>query len=511
MAEVSDNRIMVTHGTDNVGVVVVGEGLAKGVLLPDGVQVKRTVPVGQKLALKTIKKGEPVIRYGEVIGHALGVIEAGTPIDISMLDLPVPPDLDSIPLPGNRTSQIEPLEGYTFMGYLNPDGSVGTRNLLGISTSVQCVAGFARHMEQRIRSELLPNYPAVDGVVSMNHAYGCGIAIDAPDSEIPTRTLRNLITNPNFGGEVLLIGLGCEKLQPEELIPGGRVEGSNTFCMQDVSFPGFESMEKQVLSMARSHLERLNRRRRTECPASDLVVGMQCGGSDSFSGITSNPVAGFASDLIVRAGGSVMFSEVTEVRDAVHLLIPRAANEEVGKALLEQMKWYDRYLERGNVDRSANPSPGNREGGLSNVVEKALGSIAKSGSTPIVDVIGPGEKVRKKGLTFAATPANDFVCGTLQLSAGMNSHVFMTGRGTPYNLSLVPVLKVSSNSVLGNRWSDLIDLDAGKIAVGKQTIEEAGWELFRLILETASGTRTTAGDKLGLFNDLALFNPGPLT
>jgi galactarate dehydratase len=238
---------------------------------------------------------------------------------------------------------------------------------------------------------------------------------------------------------------------------------------------------------------------------------MQCGGSDAFSGLTANPAAGFAADLIVRAGGSVMFSEVTEVRDAIHLLVPRTINPTVGRALLDEMKWYDDYLLQGQVDRSANTTPGNKLGGLSTIVEKALGSIAKSGTSPIVDVLGPGEKIRQKGLSFAATPASDFVCGTLQLAAGMNMHVFMTGRGTPYGLSMVPVIKVGSNSKLSQRWFDLIDLDAGQIASGEKTIEQMGWELFSLILEVASGKKKVACDLLGLHNDLVLFNPGPLT
>ena len=175
------------------------------------------------------------------------------------------------------------------------------------------------------------------------------------------------------------------------------------------------------------------------------------------------------------------------------------------------MKWYDEYLQRGSADRSANTTPGNKKGGLSNIVEKALGSIVKSGTTPIMDVLAPGEKIRSKGLTFAATPASDFVCGTLQLASGMNMHVFMTGRGTPYGLSMVPVIKVGSNSRISNQWFDLIDLDAGLIASGEKTIEEMGWELFRMILEVASGTKKVACDKLGLYNDLVLFNPGPLT
>jgi galactarate dehydratase len=238
---------------------------------------------------------------------------------------------------------------------------------------------------------------------------------------------------------------------------------------------------------------------------------MQCGGSDAFSGLTANPAAGFAADLIVRAGGTVMFSEVTEVRDAIHLLVPRAANEKVAQALKDEMAWYDAYLQNGQADRSANTTPGNKRGGLSNIVEKALGSVVKSGTSTITAVVAPGDKIKTKGLNFVATPASDFVCGTLQLAAGMNVHVFMTGRGTPYGLPMVPVIKVSSNSKLSNRWFDLIDFDAGPIAFGQKTVEEMGWELFQLILDVASGTKKVATDKLGLYNDLALFNPGPLT
>src|SRR4030065_522283 len=183
--------------------------------------------------------------------------------------------------------------------------------------------------------------------------------------------------------------------------------------------------------LVEEHLEELKKRRRERVPASELIVGMQCGGSDAFSGITSNPVAGFAADLIVRAGGSVMFSEVTEVRDAIHLLVPRAKDSSVGRALINEMKWYDNYLSKWGSDRSANPAPGNKRGGLTNIVEKALGSVAKSGTGPIMDVLAPGEKIRRKGLTFAATPAGDFVCGTLQLASGMNIHIFTTGMGTP--------------------------------------------------------------------------------
>jgi galactarate dehydratase len=265
------------------------------------------------------------------------------------------------------------------------------------------------------------------------------------------------------------------------------------------------------MELAEKRLARLNARRRVTRPASDLIVGVQCGGSDAFSGVTANPAVGYASDLLVRAGATVIFSEVTEVRDAIHLLTARAADEQVARDLIREMAWYDAYLSRGCVDRSANPSPGNKRGGLTNIVEKALGSIAKAGTSAIAGVFGPGQRVTTKGLIFAATPASDFVCGTLQLAAAMNMHIFTTGRGTPYGLAMVPVIKVASRTSLAERWVDLIDLDAGSIATGDATIEQVGAQLFQMVLDVASGRKQTWTDHWGLHNDLALFNPTPLT
>ena len=469
--------------------------------------------MGHKVALADIAKDKAVIRYGEQIGTARDPIRRGEWVDENKIKLPVLPVLKEINIhPGSNQQSSKPLKGYTFQGYKNADGSVGTKNLLAITTSVQCVAGMTEYVTKKVRTELLPKFPNVDGVVALNHHYGCGVAINTPEAAIPIRTIKNLAQNPNFGGEVLVVGLGCEKLRPEWLLDNDtRKKSSNILYMQDEAFHGFSSMVDGFMEMAEARLEKLNSRERQTCPVSDLVVGMQCGGSDAFSGLTGNPAAGYASDLIVRAGGSVMFSEVTEVSDAVHLLLPRIGHKEVQEAMIREMQWYDDYLERGNSNRSSNPTPGNKKGGLSNVVEKALGSIAKSGNSPIVDVIGPGEKIRKKGLTFAATPASDFICGTLQLAAGMNLHVFITGRGTPYGLDAVPVIKIGTNSSLSKRWFDLIDLDAGPIIYGEKTVEEVGWELFHLMIEVASSEKHVAADQLGLHNDLVLFNPGALT
>lgn len=269
-------------------------------------------------------------------------------------------------------------------------------------------------------------------------------------------------------------------------------------------------MIANIMRTAERHLEKLDRRRRETCPVSDLVVGVQCGGSDAFSGVTANPAVGFAADLLVRAGGTVMFSENTEVRDGIDQLTARR-RPEVAEALVREMAWYDDYLRRGGADRSANTSPGNKKGGLSNIVEKAMGSIVKSGTCNIDGVLAPGERLTRKGLIFAATPASDFICGTLQLAAGMNLHIFTTGRGTPYGLAQVPVIKVATRSDLARRWHDLMDVDAGRIATGQASIEEVGWELFRLMLDVASGRRQSCAEKLKLHNALTLFNPGPVT
>jgi galactarate dehydratase len=266
-----------------------------------------------------------------------------------------------------------------------------------------------------------------------------------------------------------------------------------------------------IMEKVEERLKILNRRKRETVPASELIVGMQCGGSDAFSGLTANPALGFCADLLVRAGATVMFSEVTEVRDAIHLLTPRAATPEVADALVREMRWYDDYLAKGEVDRGANTTPGNKKGGLSNIIEKSLGSVAKSGTSAINAVLSPGEKVRSRGLVFAATPASDFVCGTLQLASGMNLHVFTTGRGTPYGLAAVPVVKVATRDDLARRWHDLMDINAGRIATGEASIADVGWELFQFILDVASGRKKTWAEHHKLHNALALFNPAPVT
>ncbi|SFN14187.1 galactarate dehydratase [Formivibrio citricus] len=514
-AAISQPLYIKVHESDNVAIIVNSNGLPAGSVFPCGLELKEHVPQGHKVALKDLPEGEAIIRYGEVIGYAEKLIEQGCWIDESLVRMPEAPPLETLPLATKVPAPLPPLKGYTFEGYRNPDGTVGTKNMLAITTTVQCVGGVVDYVVKRIKAELLPKYPNVDGVVGLNHIYGCGVAINAPAAVVPIRSLHNLTLNPNFGNEVLVVSLGCEKLPPERLLNEGgipiKVVSDDVICLQDEKFTGFMSMVDAIMKQAEIHLEKLNQRKREICPASDLIVGLQCGGSDAFSGVTANPAVGYAADLLVRAGAAVMFSEVTEVRDGIHLLTPRCIDEEVGRAMLREMAWYDDYLDRGQTDRAANTTPGNKKGGLANIVEKAMGSITKSGSSPIVDVLAPGEKIRKKGLTFAATPASDFVCGTQQLASGMTIQVFTTGRGTPYGLEAAPVIKVATRRDLAARWHDLMEVDAGTIATGEATIEEVGWEIFKLILDVASGRKKTWADQWGLFNSLAVFNPAPVT
>ena len=503
------------HPQDTVAIIVNEGSLPAGTRFDSGLTLVDDVPEAHKVALVDIEAGAPILRYGSVIGYAERAIVKGSWVHEERMRMPVAPSLDNLPLATAVPPSTAPLKGHTFEGFLNDDGSVGTKNILGITTTVQCVAATVDFAVKRIKAEILPRYANVDDVIALTHNYGCGVAIDAPDAEIPIRTLRNISLNPNLGGAPMVVSLGCEKLQPVRLLPSSTLPilGSAPYVvrMQDEQHHGFGDIVAAIMELAEKRLAQLNTRQRVTRPASDLVVGLQCGGSDAFSGVTANPAVGYASDLLVRAGATVMFSEVTEVRDAIHLLTARAANEKVARDLIREMAWYDAYLDRGGVDRSANPSPGNKRGGLTNIVEKALGSIAKAGTSAIAGVFGPGERITRKGLIFAATPASDFICGTLQLAASMNMHIFTTGRGTPYGLAMVPVIKVASRSSMAERWVDLIDLDAGSIATGEATIEQVGTQLFQMVLDVASGRKQTWADHWGLHNELALFNPAPVT
>ena len=495
--------------SDNVAVAV--HDLPAGATLESGVVTREPIPQAHKIALHNIPAGGKIVRYGVVLGYAKNNIPAGSWINEHMLELPQSPALANLPWGTNLKTpeQLPSPTRTTWLGYRNKTGPAGTRNLLGIVTTVQCAAGVVRVAVERIRRELLPKYPNVDGVVAITHPYGCGVAINAPLAPIPIRAITNVIRHPNFGGEIMVVGLGCEKLTYDRVLPPEDITPDNCLTLQD--FAGHDAMMQAILDMADKKLQKLNLRRREELPLSELLIGMQCGGSDAFSGITANPSAGYAADMLVRGGATVLFSEVTEVRDGVQMLAARCVSAEVRDKLAAEMQWYDDYLAQGGVDRDANPTPGNKKGGLANIVEKAMGSIAKSGTSPIVEVLSPAEKPTKHGLIYAATPASDIVCGPCQVASGIGLQVFMTGRGTPYGLDVAPVIKVCSRNEMKEHWFDLIDISAGGVATGEKTIAEVGEEIFNMILDVASGTKQPYSDQYGFHNDMCIFNPAPIT
>ncbi len=428
---------------DNVAVAV--QDLEEGVEILPGLKTLEPIPQAHKIALADIPAGGEIIRYGVTLGFAKKAIPAGSWINEHMLKLPESPSVENLPF-GTNLVPAEKLPvppRTTWMGYRNKVGPAGTRNLLGIVTTVQCAAGVVKVAVERIKRELLPKYPNVDGVVAVTHPYGCGVAINAPLAHIPIRAVANVIRHPNFGGEIMVVGLGCEKLTYDRVLPPEDITPENELTLQD--WAGHDAMMNAVLEMADKKLQRLNRRRWEELPLSELLIGMQCGGSDAFSGIT------------------------------------------------------------------ANPTPGNKKGGLANIVEKAMGSIAKSGTSPIVEVLSPAQKPTKKGLIYAATPASDIVCGPSQVASGIGLQVFMTGRGTPYGLDIAPVIKVCSRNEMKAHWFDMIDISAGNVATGEATIAEVGAEIFNMILDVASGIREPYSDQYCFHNDMSFFNPAPIT
>lgn len=494
---------------DNVAIAV--QEIKAGTVVEEGLTANQDIPQAHKIALSDIPENGEIIRYGVVLGYAKQDIRKGDWINEHMLHLPQSPSLDDMEYGTNivKTEDLPMPTRTTWMGYPNENGPAGTRNLLGIVTTVQCAAGVLKVAVERIKKELLPKYPNVDGVVAVTHPYGCGVAINAPMAYIPIRAVTNVIRHPNFGGEIMVVGLGCEKLTYDKVLPPEDITPENVLTLQD--YAGHDAMMQAIMDMAEKKLERLNKRTRKELPLRDLLIGMQCGGSDAFSGVSANPSAGYAADMLVRGGATVMFSEVTEVRDGVHMLAARCPDAYTRDRLAEEMRWYDNYLDEGGVDRDANPTPGNKQGGLANIVEKAMGSIAKSGTSPIVEVLSPAQKPTRHGLIYAATPASDIVCGPSQVASGIGLQVFMTGRGTPYGLDISPVIKVCSRNEMKEHWFDLIDISAGDVATGEKTIADVGQEIFDMILDVASGVKEPYSDQYGFHNDMCIFNPAPIT
>jgi altronate hydrolase len=478
------------HPMDNVAVA--SRSLPSGTILPDGPVAQMAIPSGHKIALSDIRKGETIKKYGQVIGVATEDIPAGTHVhvhNLAMSELRARAEH-----PGARRANDEPR---SFMGFRRKDGRVGVRNYVGVLTSVNCSATVARHIaEAAEKAGMLEGLNNVDGIVPITHTSGCGMAGEGEGFDMLRRTLWGTAANPNFGA-VLLVGLGCEVVQVSRLKDDyGIAEGADfqSFTIQESG--GTRRAIAEGLERLKDILPRIDGSARSEVPASELVLGLQCGGSDAWSGVTSNPALGNASDRLVDLGGTVILSETPEIYGAEHLLYVRARTPDVSDKLRARLDWWEHYTRIHGAQMNNNPSPGNKAGGLTTILEKSLGAVAKAGTSTLNDVIEYAKPLRTRGLVFMDSPGFDPCSATGQVASGATMIAFTTGRGSAYGCKPSPSIKLSSNSQIYARMTDDIDLDCGTIATGAASIEEKGGEILDLLLEVASGKKSKS-EELG--------------
>jgi altronate hydrolase len=484
------------HPDDDV--VIARMEIPTGTLVTrENVRAVVTIPAGHKLAVRDVPQGKPVRRYNQIIGFATREIKAGDHIHVHNLAMgEFERDYAFCSLARNTEFFEKPA---TFTGIVRADGSVATRNYIGILTSVNCSATVARMVADHFKNNLA-DYPNVDGVVALTHKTGCGMAGDGEGMELLRRTLTGYARHPNFYA-VLNIGLGCEANQINFWLDAAKLKLSQklqAFTIQEKG--GTTKSVKDGVARVRELLADANRIERRQVPASHLVLGLECGGSDGYSGISANPALGAAADLLVRHGGSAILSETPEIYGAEHLLTRRAITREVGEKLLARIRWWEDYTARNRMEMNNNPSPGNKAGGLTTILEKSLGAAAKGGTTNLVEVYEFAEKVSAKGLVFMDTPGYDPVSVTGHVAGGANVICFTTGRGSVYGCKPAPSLKLATNSRLYQHMEEDMDINCGTIVDGAESIEAAGERIFRLILDTASGQRSKS-ELLGFGED----------
>jgi altronate hydrolase len=481
------NPVIRIHPADNV--VIARRQLVGGERLDsEGVTVGGLIPPGHKVATAAIAAGAPVRRYGQIIGAATAAIVPGQHVHVhnlafSAFERAHEPGADARP-----TAYEE--KPATFDGIVRADGRIATRNYIGILTSVNCSATVARGIADHFRGDALQEFPNVDGVVALTHGMGCATASDGEELQVLRRTLGGYARHPNFAA-VLVVGLGCETNQIQGLVAQeGLQEGANlaTFSIQDSG--GTAKTVARGVELVRGMLPAAHRVRRQPVPARHLTVGLQCGGSDGYSGISANPALGAAVDRLVRHGGTAILSETPEIYGGEHLLTRRAVSADVARRLLDRIAWWERYTARNGMQMDNNPSAGNKAGGLTTILEKSLGAIAKSGTTALVDVVEFAQPVGARGFVYMDTPGYDPVSATGQVAGGANLICFTTGRGSAYGCAPSPSLKLSTNTALWIRQQEDIDLDCGGIVDGLDTVDAAGERIFRLMLATASGAKT---------------------
>ena len=454
------------------------------------IKVRGMVPAGHKVAARNIAALAPVLRYNQIIGFASKAIQAGEHVHTQNLDMgSTAGAFERDYAIGADCKPAQPRQEASFMGYVRKDGRVATRNYIGILSSVNCSATVARAIADHFRHAAdMRDFPNVDGVVALTHGTGCGMASDGEGIDVLRRTLTGYAVHPNFAG-VLVVGLGCESNQIVSWMrASGLSEGVNlrTFNIQNVG--GTRAAVEQGIATVQAMLVTANEVRREACSVSHLVVGLQCGGSDGYSGISANPALGAAVDRLVAHGGTAILSETPEVYGAEHLLTRRAKDPAVAHKLLERIKWWESYTLSNGGEMNNNPSPGNKAGGLTTILEKSLGAVAKGGTTNLMAVYKYAELVDTHGFVFMDTPGYDPVSATGQVAGGANLICFTTGRGSAYGCAPSPSLKVATNPALWQKQSDDMDINCGEIVDGLATVDELGEQIFQALIALASGS-----------------------
>jgi len=500
----ADNAAIRLHPRDNVAVARVP--LVRGQQLRFGglrVTVAEPVPFAHKVALERIEAGGAVIRFGQEIGRATKGIEPGMHVHVHNVGLKTRAGEFDFPA---RESPVPspPATGPAFRGYRRPDGRIGTRNYIAVVAASSCASYAAELVARSFEREALP--ASVDGVAAFPHGHGCSIQ-EGPDTRQLRRTIAGLLDHPNVTGAVL-VGLGCEVNQVSLYVEPGAWAGDRLFGLTLQGAGGTRAAVEKARSVVRKMIERAADERRVEAPATGIVLGLECGGSDALSAITCNPALGNCADRLAAAGGTVILSETTETFGAENLLVRRSRNREVAEKYLRLVEQYKNYLRPFGSDFNDNPSPGNREGGLTNILEKSLGAVAKAGTSVLMGAFDYAERVTGPGLVFMNTPGNDPVSVTGMAAGGANLVAFTTGRGSASGFPIVPVIKICSNSRTFRQMPEDMDINAGRIADGEAGVEEVGQEIFDFVLRVASG-ETTSSERLG-HNEFVPWSIGPV-
>ncbi len=477
------------HPADNV-VVALTALPADTSIGGENVVTLDAIPFGHKIATKAIRKGEPVRKYGQVLGVATADIEAGAHVHVHNVGF------------SDLRSEAEKIAAFrsderprSFMGFKRADGRVGTRNYVAVLTSVNCSATVAKFIAEQGRS-LLKDYPNVDGIVPIVHHSGCGMPSNGELYDLLVRTLWGTAHNPNFAA-VLLVGLGCEVPQIARIQKDYAIEAGSKFqsyTIQDVG--GTRLAVEEGLNRLKLLLPEADAAKRTEQPASELIVGLQCGASDAWSGITGNPALGNACDRLVELGGTVILSETPEIYGAEHLLYARAASPEIAERLRERIVWWENYTRINGMEMNNNPSPGNKAGGITTILEKSLGAVAKAGTSPLMEVVEYAKPITQHGLVYMDSPGLDPCSATGQVASGANLIAFTTGRGSAYGCKPTPTVKLATNTTMYEHMKEDMDLNCGPIATGDASVEDIGEQILDLMIETASGKRTKS-EELG--------------